>query len=46
MKPKQLYIQGRRNPEPTGWVFEATVAEIERWPFCYIQSRQLVLRDH
>lgn len=46
MKPKQLYVQGRRNPEPSGWIFEAAVAEIERRPFCYIQTRQLVLREN
>lgn len=45
MKPRQLYVRGLRNPEPSGWEFEATVAEIERRPFCYIRTHQLILRE-
>jgi hypothetical protein len=43
---KELYNRGRRNPEPTNYEYEATVAEIERRPFCDIRTHRLVLREN
>lgn len=38
----KLYVRGPRNPIPTSYEWEATLAEIERRPFCDIRSRRLI----
>lgn len=42
MKPQELYVRGFRNPTPTTYEWEATLAEVERRPFCDIRTRRLI----